>query len=111
MKKMLVISLLCLVCFLAVGCRPAATGQLEKVESSEEDIIGPFECVAKINTPLHSSNPINNISFFRDTNTNLIYILVKNYNGNATYGGFTPYYNTEGNLMTYDEWKEIYDVD
>ena len=111
MKKILIISLLCLICFLTVGCGPAATGQLEKVESSEEDIIGPFECVAKINTPLYSSNPINNISFFRDINTNLMYILVADYSGSMTYGGFTPYYNAKGSPMTYDEWKEIYNVD
>lgn len=108
MKKILIISLLCLICFLTVGCGPATTGQLEEIENSEEDIIGPFECVA---SAVANTYPISHIFFFRDINTNLMYILVADYSGSMTYGGFTPYYNAERNQMTYDEWKEIYDVD
>lgn len=111
MKKILIISLLCLICFLAVGCRSNTTGQLEKVESGKEDIIGTFEYIAEIRASVHASNPISNISFFRDTNTNLVYILVEDFSGNMSYGGFSIYYNAEGNPMTYDEWKEIYNVD
>lgn len=111
MKKILIISLLCLICFLTVGCGPTPTGQLEKIESSDECRIGSFECIAKIDRSQDTPNPINTIFFLKDVNTNLIYIFVKDYNTNATYGGFSIYYNAEGNPMTYDEWKEIYNVD
>lgn len=111
MKKILVISLLCLICFFAVGCGPTSTGQLEEIENSEENVIGPFECEAKFKKESYKTVEIDSIYFYRDTNTNLIYVLVRDGNGQATYGGFSIYYNAEGNPMTYDEWKEIYNVD
>lgn len=111
MKKILIIGLLCLICFLTVGCGPTPTGQLEKIENNEEYIIGPFECIAKFDKGAYETIGIDTVSFYKDTNTNLIYIFIKDSNDDASHGGFSIYYNTEGNPMTYDEWKEIYNVD
>lgn len=69
----------------------------------------PFECITSFRNT--SALIMNKVDFFRDTRTNIVYIQVCDYNGNATTAGFTPYLNSEGNPMTYDEWKELYNVD
>ena len=74
-----------------------------------QSTVRPFEHLARSSSGQASG--IDRIDFYRDTQTNIIYICVRDYNADQSLGGFTPYLNSEGNPMTYDEWKELYNVD
>jgi hypothetical protein len=103
MKKIIIAALLLAsVGFSTIGC-------CNKENSMTQTATEPFEHLIRFRNGQASG--IDRVDFYRDTQTNIVYIQVRDYNSNATTAGFAPYLNSEGNPMNYDEWKKLYNVD
>ena len=44
------------------------------------------------------------IQYYVDNETSIIYIVMINHNGNGTWAGFTPLIDNDGTYVTYDEF-------
>lgn len=102
MKKIIVAALLLAsIGFSTIGCSDS--------NEPKKLVTEPFEHLTYFSN--RQASDIDMVDFYRDTRTNIIYVWVRDYSANASTAGFTPYLNSEGNPMTYDEWKELYNVD
>jgi hypothetical protein len=104
MKKVIAIILLIVMCFVLVACN---------TEETIDPVIGDtarFQYIGK--SKLNQNGAISNygtadeIQYFVDNETQIIYIAIVNHAGNGTWAGFTPLIDADGTYVTYDEFKE-----
>ena len=48
------------------------------------------------------------IQYYVDNETSIVYVVMVNRNGNATWAGFTPLIDSDGTYVTYDEFMAEY---
>lgn len=88
MKKIICVLLIAAMAVIGfTGC----TSDIEKIENSRFESLPYYEDMGGYN-----------ILYFRDTITDIIYIM----NTDAYQGGICPLYNTDGTPMLYDEFIE-----
>ena len=69
----------------------------------------PFQLVRKAKNAEHTSdNRIEDVQYYVETHTQLMYIYFIDWDANATRGGLCPLYNADGTIMTYEQFQEIY---
>jgi hypothetical protein len=49
------------------------------------------------------------VQYYVDNKTNIVYIVMVNRWGNATWAGFTPLIDSDGTYVTYEEFKKAED--
>lgn len=56
----------------------------------------------------HGITNASKLTFFKSNDTDLMYTLVEFRSGYGGGASFNPYYNQDGNIMTYNEFKEVH---
>lgn len=104
MKKIIAILLLAVMCFVLVACNTEETIDPVIGDTARFQYIGK----SKLNQNGATSNygTADEIQYFVDNETQIIYIAIVNHAGNGTWAGFTPLIDADGTYVTYDEFKE-----
>lgn len=106
MKKLIISLLLCVILMTClVGCE---SGTVTEDYDVDMNSIYPLQLVKKIEDNSMSGVAISEIYYYTDIQTQVMYMYIIDWNGNATRGGFCPLYNADGTIMTYEQFQEIY---
>lgn len=105
MKKVIAILLLTILCcFMLAGC----DGE-ESIEPNPEDT-ARFQYIGKSkvtqNGATSNYGTADEIQYFVDNETQIIYVAVVNHAGNGTWAGFTPLIDADGTYTTYEEFTK-----
>ena len=108
MKKIIVVFMLSVLLILTL----TACDSGESVIDYEVDtnLSSPFQLVREtvINVGNLNDDRIENVQYYVEMNTQLMYVYVIDWDANATRGGFCPLYNTDGTIMTYEQFQKNY---
>jgi hypothetical protein len=106
MKKIIAILLLTVMCFVLAACDTAETITIDPVigDTARFQYIGKSEL--NQNGAGGNYGTADEIQYFVDNETQIIYIAIVNHAGNGTWAGFTPLIDADGTYVTYDEFKE-----
>ena len=106
MKKIFSLAILILMCCLILAA-------CETTEETITPVVGDtarFQYIGKseINQNGATSNygTADEVQYFVDNETQLIYIAIVNHSGNGTWAGFTPLIDTDGTYTTYEEFTK-----
>ena len=99
MKKLICILLISLVIFATVGCDNTSLNAHIEPDADRFEVL-PYE------EDLSISGFYANITYLRDTKTDIIYTFIIRGTGNGRMGGLCPLYNADGEPMTYEEFME-----
>lgn len=105
MKKVITILLLTIMCCLMfVGCDTEESIEPNPEDTARFQYIGKSELTQ--NGATSNYGTADEIQYFVDNETQIVYIAVVNHAGNGTWAGFTPLIDADGTYTTYDEFKE-----
>lgn len=105
MKKIIAILLLAVMCCLMfVACDTEETIDPVIGDTARFQYIGKSEL--NQNGAGGNYGTADEIQYFVDNETQIIYIAIVNHAGNGTWAGFTPLIDADGTYVTYDEFKE-----
>lgn len=86
------------------ACAPMTEGTIEPVI----DDTARFQYIGKSklnqNGALGNYGTADEIQYFVDNETQIVYVAVINHAGNGTWAGFTPLIDVDGTYTTYDEF-------
>ena len=103
MKKVISIFVLVLMC-----CFMLAACDTEETITPDIDDTARFQYIGKseLNQNGATSNygTADEIQYFVDNETQIIYIAIVNHAGNGTWAGFTPLIDADGTYTTYEEF-------
>ncbi len=105
MKKIisiLVVVLMC--CFLFAGCESEESIEMNPEDTARFQYIGKSELTQ--NGATSNYGTADEIQYFVDNETQIVYIAIVNYAGTLTWAGFTPLIDKDGTYVTYDEFKK-----
>ena len=90
-------------CFMLTACEdePKRVTQVEN-DTSRFQYIGQDQVNANGNNEAVGEI----VQYYIDNKTNIVYIVMVNRWGNATWAGFTPLIDSDGTYVTYDEFKK-----
>lgn len=75
----------------------------------DTSLSSPFQLVREVENATHTSKKcVEDVLYYVEMNTQLMYIYIIDWDGNATRAGFCPLYNADGSIMTYEQFQEIY---
>ena len=105
MKKVIAIILLTILyCFMLAACDTAESIEPKPDDTARFQYIGKSEITQ--NGATSNYGTADEIQYFLDNETQLIYIAIVNHAGNGTWAGFTPLIDADGTYVTYDEFKK-----
>lgn len=107
MKKVIAIVLLTIMCCLMfVACDEIP----KRVDPVEEDT-SRFQYIGQDPVNANGNNEAVGeiVQYYVDNKTNIVYIVMMNRWGNATWAGFTPLIDSDGTYVTYEEFKKVED--
>lgn len=106
MKKIITSILLIMCCFMFTACMD----EPERVTPVENDT-SRFQYIGQDTVNANGNNEAAGeiVQYYVDNKTNIVYIVMMNRWGNATWAGFTPMVDTDGTYVTYDEFKKAED--
>lgn len=101
MKKFISsILLMIMCCFMLTACDEA----LDRVEPIVNDT-ARFQYIGQDSITQNGEGwAADDIQYYLDNKTNIIYIVMINRAGNGTWAGFTPLIDSDGTYVTYDEF-------
>ena len=104
MKKLIVLMLVCLFVFALAGCERTPVGEFVPIEN--ENTSARFQEIGRetINDRT-DKDCIEDVQYYVDTHTNIVYIYFIDWDANATRGGISVLYNEDGKPMTLDEFR------
>ena len=104
MKKILCLLFICITLML-VGCDSEPIGEFTTVEV--EPSSARFQLIGKetINSATYN-DVLEDVSYYVDRYTDIIYVYAIDWDGNATRGMLTVLYNSEGKPMTLTEFEK-----
>lgn len=104
MKKVIVLMLVCLFVFTLIGCERTPVGEFVPIEN--ENAIARFQEIGRETiTDSTYTDRIEDVQYYVDTYTNIVYIYFIDWDANATRGGISVLYNKDGKPMTLDEFR------
>ena len=106
MKKIITSLLLIMCCFMLAAC----ADEPKRVTPVENDT-ARFQYIGQDTVNANGNNEAAGeiVQYYVDNKTNIVYIVMMNRWGNATWAGFTPMVDTDGTYVTYDEFKKAED--
>jgi hypothetical protein len=104
MKKIIAILLLTVMCFVLAACDTAETIDPVIGDTARFQYIGKSEL--NQNGAGGNYGTADEIQYFVDNETQIIYIAVVNHAGNGTWAGFTPLIDADGTYTTYEEFTK-----
>ena len=106
MKKIITSILLIMCCFMFTAC-----GDEPKRVTPVENDTSRFQYIGQDTVNANGNNEAAGevVQYYVDNKTNIVYIVMMNRWGNATWAGFTPMVDTDGTYVTYDEFKKAED--
>ena len=107
MKRLAICLILIIILpFCLMACDETSSVVDYEIDTSSE---APFQLVRKTKNAEHTSdNRIEDVQYYVEINTQLMYIYFIDWDANATRGGLCPLYNTDGTIMTYEQFQENY---
>ena len=107
MKKLVIcFALVSVLSFGGMACTETSPVVDDEIDTSSE---APFQLVRKtINADYTSDDRIEEVQYYVETNTQLMYMYFIDWDANATRGGLCPLYNADGTIMTYEQFQENY---
>ena len=109
MKRIKVIATILLTimcCFMFAGCESESE---ESIEPNPEDT-ARFQYIGKSeltqNGATSNYGTADEIQYFVDNETQIVYIAIVNHAGTLTWAGFTPLIDKDSTYVTYDEFKK-----
>ncbi len=103
MKKVIAIVLLTIMCFVLAACDTEETIDPVIGDTARFQYIGKSEL--NQNGATSNYGTADEIQYFVDNETQIIYIAIVNHAGNGTWAGFTPLIDADGTYVTYEEFK------
>ncbi len=100
--KTLLITFLLLCCFMLAACDTEETITPDIGDTARFQYIGKSEL--NQNGAISNYGTADEIQYFVDNETQIIYVAVVNHAGNGTWAGFTPLIDADGSYTTYDEF-------
>lgn len=107
MKKLVMCLILIIVLsFCLMACDETSSVIDYEIDTSSEM---PFQLVRKTKNADHTSDDrIEDVQYYVETHTQLMYMYFIDWDANATRGGLCPLYNADGTIMTYEQFQENY---
>lgn len=107
MKKLVICLILIIVLpFCLTACAETSPVSDYEIDTSSE---APFQLVRKTkNADRTKDNRIEDVQYYVETRTQLMYAYFIDWDANATRGGLCPLYNADGTIMTYEQFQENY---
>ena len=107
MKRLVIcFALVIVLSFCLMACTETSPVVDYEIDTSSE---APFQLVRKtINADYTSDDRIEEVQYYVETNTQLMYMYFIDWDANATRGGLCPLYNADGTIMTYEQFQENY---
>ena len=105
MKKifsLVVVILMC--CFMLVACCTEETIEPVVGDTARFQYIGKSEL--NQNGATSNYGTADEIQYFVDNETQIVYVAIVNHAGNGTWAGFTPLIDTDGTYTTYEEFTK-----
>lgn len=107
MKKIITSILLTIMCCFTLTACTTAPNRVTPVENDTSR----FQYIGQDTVNANGNNEAAGeiVQYYVDNKTNIVYIVMMNRWGNATWAGFTPMVDTDGTYVTYDEFKKAED--
>ena len=102
MKKLVCLIVVCLMILLLVGCEETPVGEFTPTE--EENTDARFKEIGWERLTNQDGTHLEEVIYYYDEYTNIVYAYFIYWNGNATRGMLTVLYNADGTPMTLDEF-------
>ena len=103
MKRIICLALLCLIIiFVFIGCEETPIGNFTPTD--EEFTSARFQEIGREKISPRGGTHIDDIIYYVDKYTDIVYIYFIDWNANATVGGITVLYNENGMPMKLDEF-------
>lgn len=105
MKKAIAIILLAIMCCLMlVACDTEETIDPVVGDTARFQYIGKSEL--NQNGATSNYGTADEIQYFVDNETQIVYVAIVNHAGNGTWAGFTPLIDADGTYTTYEEFRK-----
>jgi hypothetical protein len=105
MKKLLLLLVILIISMATfVSCEentPIETNQMQYIGSSK---------ISNNNVPSNVNGPAEEIQYYLDNKTEIVYMAVINHVGDKSWAGFTPLIDSDGTYTTYDEYLERFNL-
>lgn len=104
MKIVLALMFACLFILMLAGCERAPVGEFVPVENENPN--ARFQEIGREAVNGRTDKDcIEDVQYYVDTHTNIVYIYFIDWDANATRGGISVLYNKDGKPMTLDEFR------
>lgn len=104
MKKMLGIILICLLIVAFTGCAESNVGEFVPTENEVTMNPARFRELGQETINSKAGIWLEEAYYYVDIHTNIVYVYLIDWNGNATRGMMTVLYNADGTPMTLEEF-------
>ena len=107
MKKLVIcFALVIVLSFCLMACDKTSPVVDYEIDTSSEV---PFQLVRKTkNADYTSDDRIEEVQYYVETHTQLMYMYFIDWDANASRGGLCPLYNADGTIMTYEQFQKNY---
>ena len=92
-------------CLMFAACDTEETIEMNPEDTARFQYIGKSELTQ--NGATSNYGTADEIQYFVDNETQIVYIAVVNHAGNGTWAGFTPLIDEDGTYTTYDEFRKV----
>ncbi len=105
MKKVIVILLFTIMCcFLFAGCDTEETIEMNPEDTARFQYIGKSELTQ--NGATSNYDTADEIQYYVDNETSIVYVVMVDRAGYSTWAGFTPLIDSDGTYTTSDEFNK-----
>ena len=109
MKKILLLLLILIVSMaMLVSCDESTSIEMNPDDTNHMQYIG-YSKVSSNGVPSNALGPAEEIQYYLDNQTQIIYIVIINHLGDKTWAGFTPLIDSDGTYTTYEEYLERFE--
>jgi glycerol-3-phosphate dehydrogenase len=110
MKKLLILlSILIISMAMFVSCEENTPTEKNPDDTNQMQYIGSSK-ISNNNVPSNVNGPAEEIQYYLDNKTEIVYMAVINHVGDKSWAGFTPLIDSDGTYTTYDEYLERFNL-